>query len=382
MGKENIITVGELTQYIRYLLEQDPKLRNVRVRGEISNLTLHQSSGHWYFTLKDQDSQISCAMFKGSQRNTGGYIPKHGDEVIVTGNLSVYPPRGGYQLIVQEMSPAGAGDLHQQFLLLKTRLQAEGLFEPWHKKAIPAFPRVVGLVTSLTGAVLQDIRNTLQRRWPSVELHVVPARMQGEGSADSVMTAMDLIVQTSHPDVLIIARGGGSMEDLWPFNDERLARKVFECPTPIISAIGHETDFTILDFVADLRAPTPTAAAELAVPNRADYISTLRQAELIIRRETEQFTNLRRQTLDDYSQRIQNNMLYRIEQDKNKLRILEARLQEMDIRKIMSRGFSVVLKNGKRITQAEELKTEDRLKLILYSGSAEVQVESTQTEKS
>jgi len=369
------ISVSELTQYIRYKLEQDARLRNVKVKGEISNLTRH-SSGHWYFTLKDRDSQISCALFKGAQaKGTAGYLPEHGHEVIVIGDISVYPPRGAYQLIISSIRPAGLGDLNQQFMLLKQKLQTEGLFDPFHKKELPKFPAVIGVITSLTGAVLRDIIHTLRRRWPATELHIAPAKVQGEGAVEELKAALDLMVSMGKAEVIIMGRGGGSMEDLWPFNDESLARKVFDCPVPIISAVGHETDFTILDFVADMRAPTPTAAAEIAVPNRLDYLQILGQHEKIILRETLQFTLLRRQMLDDYNLRIQNAILYQIERSRNQLENLDARMQEMDMRKILSRGYSIILKNKKRIQEDSELKTGDRVKLILSKGSAEAIIE-------
>lgn len=376
MPTEEIYSVSELSGYIRYQLEQDEALRNIQVQGEISNFTAHQS-GHWYFTLKDSDSQISCAFFKGARNGGNYYKPMPGDQVKVRGSISVYVPRGTYQLMISGISPAGEGDLYQQFLKLKNQLASEGLFDTRYKKSLPLIPNKIGVVTSLTGAVIQDICNTLKRRWPGVEVIVSPARMQGEGCAESVMNAFDVLNQKIKPDVIIIARGGGSPEDLWGFNDERLVRKVFNNTIPVISAIGHETDFTLLDFVADVRAPTPTAAAELSVPDRNDYISRLNQWDQVISREISHFTLFRRQWLDDLSRQIQYGVDAKIQESRNSLRLLENTIEHLDIRGILARGFSIITKDKKRVTQADELKAGDRVTLHLYEGQAEANIETT-----
>lgn len=376
MNKPEIISVSELSGYIRYLLEQDQALRNVQVQGEISNFTRH-GSGHWYFTLKDAESQISCAFFKGARSGAGNYIPEAGDQIVVKGYISVYPPRGNYQLIVTGLSPAGAGDLHQQFLQLKNKLLLEGLFESSHKKALPVFPKKIGVVTSLTGAVLRDICQTFRRRWPAIQVIIAPARMQGEGTAESVMDAFDLLLRKVQPDVIIIARGGGSLEDLWGFNDERLARKVFASPVPVISAIGHETDFTILDFVADQRAATPTAAAELASPDKNDFLSRLRQWENSIHREMFNFTLFRRQMLDDLNRQLQYALESNLQNHQNTLKVLEAQINQLDIRKIMARGFSLVTLNNERITNNQQVKSGDLVKIHFHEGQAEAQIIQT-----
>lgn len=378
MNKTEIISVSELSGYIRYLLEQDNALRNVQVQGEISNFTRH-GSGHWYFTLKDAESQITCAFFKGARSGAGNYIPETGDQIVVKGYISVYPPRGNYQLIVTGISPAGAGDLHQQFLQLKNKLLLEGLFEAAHKKELPDFPQKIGVVTSLTGAVLRDICQTIRRRWPAIEVIVSPARMQGEGTAESVMDAFDLLLKKVQPELIIIARGGGSMEDLWGFNDERLARKVFASPVPVISAIGHETDFTILDFVADQRAATPTAAAELASPDKNDFLSRLRQWENTINREMFNFTLFRRQMLDDLSRQLQYALNANLQNHQNALKVLEAQINQLDIRKIMARGFSIVTLDNKRITSNHQVKSGDQVKVHFHQGKAEATI--TQSEE-
>jgi exodeoxyribonuclease VII large subunit len=380
MGDKIEITVGQLTHYLRQKLEGDMHLRNMRIKGEISNLTIH-TSGHWYFTLKDAESQVSCVMFKHTRtRNQMTYIPRHGDQVILTASISVYVPRGSYQLQVEMMQPAGAGDLNQQFLQLKQRLQDEGLFALEHKQSLPPFPEVIGVITSMTGAVLRDILQTLKRRWPAVRVHIVPSKVQGEDAAEALIQALNLMLRHGKPDVIIMGRGGGSMEDLWAFNNEVLARAVYNCPIPIISAVGHETDFTILDFVADMRAATPTAAAELAVPNRMDYISTLQVAERIIHRETLQFTLMRRQMLDDYAQRMQQSMRYKLDQVRMQLRHTEQLLQEMDMRKIMERGFALVQKGDSVVTDAQNLQSGDSVHIIFHKGAVTARIDDIQSE--
>lgn len=381
MAEKIEITVGQLTHYLRQKLEGDTHLRNMRIKGEISNLTIH-NSGHWYFTLKDAESQVSCVMFKHTRtRNQMTYIPRHGDQVILTASISVYVPRGSYQLQVEMMQPAGVGDLNQQFLQLKQRLQDEGLFALEHKQSLPQFPEVIGIITSMTGAVLRDILQTLKRRWPAVRVHVVPSKVQGEDAPEALIQALDLMLRHGKPDVIIMGRGGGSMEDLWAFNNEALARAVYNCPIPIISAVGHETDFTILDFVADMRAATPTAAAELAVPNRMDYISTLQVAERIIQRETLQFTLMRRQMLDDYGYRMHQNMRFKMDQIRMQLRHTEQLLKEMDMRKIMERGFALVQKGNSVVTDAQNLKNGDSVHIIFHKGAVTARIEAIQSEE-
>jgi exodeoxyribonuclease VII large subunit len=378
MAEPTEITVGQLTQYIRQKMEGDVHLRNMRILGEISNLTMH-ASGHWYFTLKDSESQVSCVMFKHTRaRNQMTYHPRHGDQVILVASISVYVPRGSYQLQVEMMQAAGVGDLNQQFLQLKQKLQDEGLFALEHKQSLPAFPKVIGVITSLTGAVLRDIIQTLRRRWPAVIVHVVPSKVQGEGAVEELLRALELMLAHGKPDVIIMGRGGGSMEDLWAFNHESLARAVFQSPVPVISAVGHETDFTILDFVADIRAATPTAAAELAVPNRMDYISTLQVAQKIILRETQQFTWMRSQMLDEYTQRMQQTIRYRIDQMRMQLQHSERLLQEMDMRKIMERGFALVQKQEALISDASTLQPGDTVKITFHQGQVSAHIDDIQ----
>ena len=265
MKERRILTVGELTRYIKMKLEQDPVLTDVWVRGEISNFK-HHTSGHMYFTLKDGTSLIRAVMFASANQRLA-FRPQEGMLVIARGSVSVYERDGQYQLYVQHMQPDGIGSLYLAFEQLKKKLEAEGLFDPARKKPIPRFPRTVGVITSPTGAAVRDIITTMQRRYPQAAILLHPVLVQGEQAAPSIAAAIRRMNELGAADVLIVGRGGGSLEELWPFNEEAVARAIAESRIPVISAVGHETDFTIADFVADLRAATPTAAAELAVPH-------------------------------------------------------------------------------------------------------------------
>lgn len=262
---DKIFTVSELTLTIKSLLE--PKLASVAIQGEISNFK-QQSSGHIYFSLKDLEAQISCAFFRGDARNLTR-MPKDGDQVIVKGSISIYPPRGSYQVIVKELEFSGIGALLAKLHELKEKLKAKGWFDPALKKRLPQVPKRIGVVTSPTGAVIQDILNILKRRFPGFHLILNPVKVQGEGAKEEIARAIYDFNKYELADVLIVGRGGGSLEDLWPFNEEIVAKAIFESKIPIISAVGHETDFSIADFVADVRAPTPSAAAELVIVEKA-----------------------------------------------------------------------------------------------------------------
>jgi len=266
------LTVSALTAQIKEILED--QVGEVSVQGEISNLR-HQSSGHYYFTLKDEGSQIPCALFKGSAGRLA-VAPKDGAKVVAAGEVSVYAPRGAYQLIVRSLEPAGKGDLHQRFEELKRKLQGEGLFEESRKRSIPEFERRVGMITSPTGAAVRDAIHVLQRRCPRIRITVFGVKVQGEGAAEEVAEAIEEIGRRKMADVVLVVRGGGSLEDLWAFNEEVVARAVVASPIPVISGVGHETDFTICDFVADVRAPTPSVAAEMVSRPDADWVEELR----------------------------------------------------------------------------------------------------------
>ncbi|MEA2007509.1 MAG: exodeoxyribonuclease VII large subunit, partial [Chloroflexota bacterium] len=265
-------TVSEVNSYVRDLLESDYNLQDLWVQGEISNLS-RPRSGHVYFTLKDSKSSIKCVMWKNIAARQETPI-REGDAVEAHGNLSVYERSGQYQLYVDFLRPRGAGKLYREFLRLKALLEEEGLFAPEMKQAIPIWPARIGIVTSPTGAALQDMLNTIQRRYPLVEVILAPASVQGTAAPPQIVDGIQHLNRKANVDVIIVGRGGGSMEDLWAFNDERVARAIFASRIPIISGVGHETDFTIADFVADLRAPTPTAAAELAVPDQEELRGT------------------------------------------------------------------------------------------------------------
>ncbi|MED4609040.1 exodeoxyribonuclease VII large subunit [Paenibacillus validus] len=278
MSGRTIYSIKELNRVIKNKLEADDALQNVWVRGEISNFT-HHSSGHMYFTLKDADSRLKSIMF-ASYNQRLGFIPKEGTKVLACGNISVYERDGAYQFYVTQMQPDGIGSLYLAYEQLKKKLEAEGLFAPERKKPIPAFPRAIGVITSPTGAAVRDIIITLQRRYPSVPVLLYPVLVQGKQAAPSIVRAVEEMNRLNEVDVLIVGRGGGSLEELWAFNEEIVARAIYASVLPVISAVGHETDFTIADFVADLRAATPTAAAELAVPHHlelAQRIAHLKQ---------------------------------------------------------------------------------------------------------
>ncbi|TXK90204.1 exodeoxyribonuclease VII large subunit, partial [Parageobacillus sp. SY1] len=260
MAEVKYVTVGALTKYIKRKFEVDPHLRDLWIKGEISNFKYH-SRGHMYFTLKDEQARIQAVMFAGYNQYLS-FRPEDGMKVLVRGEISVYEPSGNYQIYVKEMQPEGIGNLYLAYEQLKKRLEAEGLFSPEHKKPIPAFPRYIGVVTSPTGAAIRDIMTTIRRRYPIATVILFPTLVQGEQAAESIVRSIEKANELGYIDVLIVGRGGGSIEELWAFNEEIVARAIFASEVPIISAVGHETDFTIADFVADLRAPTPTGAAE------------------------------------------------------------------------------------------------------------------------
>ncbi|MBL4799647.1 MAG: exodeoxyribonuclease VII large subunit [Oleispira sp.] len=267
----DVFTVSQLNQRAKQLLEIT--FSSVKVEGEISNLS-RPSSGHWYFTLKDKGAQVRCAMFR-SRTAQVNFQPKEGDKIVVRGKVSLYENRGDYQLIVDAMKPAGEGQLQQAFIQLKQKLGAEGLFNPEHKQALPTDIKRIAVITSPTGAAIHDILTVLNRRFPAIEVDIYPAQVQGQEAAQQIIWSIKQANSDARADVIIVGRGGGSIEDLWSFNDEQLARTIFHSQLPIVSAVGHEVDFTIADFVADARAPTPSAAAEMLSPDQEEYLSRL-----------------------------------------------------------------------------------------------------------
>ncbi|EPJ7089145.1 exodeoxyribonuclease VII large subunit [Citrobacter amalonaticus] len=270
-----IFTVSRLNQTVRLLLEQE--MGQVWISGEISNFS-QPSSGHWYFTLKDDTAQVRCAMFRNSNRRVT-FRPQHGQQVLVRANITLYEPRGDYQIIVESMQPAGEGLLQQKYEQLKAKLQAEGLFDQQHKQPLPSPAHCVGVITSKTGAALHDILHVLKRRDPSLPVIIYPTAVQGDDAPGQIVRAIELANARQECDVLIVGRGGGSLEDLWSFNDERVARAIFASAIPVVSAVGHETDVTIADFIADLRAPTPSAAAEMVSRNQQELLRQILSAQ-------------------------------------------------------------------------------------------------------
>lgn len=295
-----IYTVAALNREARMMLEHG--LPGVSVEGEISNLA-RPASGHWYFTLKDSSAQIRCAMFRQSNRMVK-FPPKEGDKVVVRGKLTLYEARGDYQLVASNMEPAGEGALRREYEELRAKLESEGLFSQEKKAALPTWPSKIGVITSPSGAAIRDIVHVLERRYPAANVIIYPSSVQGDAAPQELQTALRQATERNECEVLVIGRGGGSLEDLWAFNDEALARQIAACPIPLVSAVGHETDFTICDFVADLRAPTPSAAAELVSPLSDDWLAWLEQIEAQLARACERQLQVTGQRLDQLDKRL------------------------------------------------------------------------------
>ncbi len=303
-----IYTVSELNKHVREVITFEPTLQQVWLQGEVSNLTKH-SSGHYYFTLKDENSQISCVSFRSVNRNLRFEVEKD-MKLLVFGNVDLYTVRGQYQFQVLDMRPDGVGELYKAYEQLKKRLDEEGLFDSAHKQFLPDFPRKVGVATSPTGAAIHDIINVMKRRYP-VEIMLAPTVVQGEQSADSIVKSIEML-NRADVDVIILGRGGGSLEDLWSFNEEKVARAIYSSQIPIISAVGHETDYTIADFVADVRAPTPSAAAEIAAPDREETKRWIEKLEKTLGSEMVHLLETQRQTLDSLRRHIEPSKLERL----------------------------------------------------------------------
>ncbi len=364
-----IFSVGGLTEYIKELLEGDVCLQNVTVKGEISNFIAHRS-GHWYFTLKDEESQIRVVMFRGSNVRVG-FKPEDGHKVILRGDISVYLPQGSYQLNATGMKRDGLGDLYVVFEELKRKLDAEGLFDIRHKQKLPLFPSKIGVITSANGAAVRDIKNIATRRCDAVQLVLYPALVQGAGTEQSLIKALAYFEKSYPVDVIIIGRGGGSIEDLWGFNGEALARKIYDMQTPVISAVGHETDFTICDFVADLRAPTPSAAAELAVP---DVRAMLQELDLRAEQLTETLGEIlfkEREKLGDFIESFERIGPKQIILEEERLKGLVGKVESMNPLAVLARGYSVATKGGKTIKSVQELSSGEDVSLRFSDGTVE-----------
>lgn len=390
------ITVTELNKYMKDKVATDEFLNNVFIKGEISNFK-HHYTGHMYFTLKDENSLIKCIMFKSST-TTLKFVPKDGTKVVAYGTVSVYEKDGVYQLYCKSMKEDGIGDLYTAYEELKRKLSLEGLFDEKHKKKIPFMPKIIGVLTSNTGAVIRDIINVSTRRNPNVYIRLLPVPVQGEGAGEKIAEAIEFMNEQKLADVLIVGRGGGSLEDLWPFNEEVVARAIYASEIPIISAVGHETDFTIADFVADLRAPTPSAAAELAVTNIEDLENTIdlykNRLKMALRKKTEvmrlryekcmnsvAFKNPY-QRLNDYYinidraiKSLENSSLQKLKDSKIQATKAITKLDTLSPLKTLTRGYSMAELDGKVISSSKALKTGDVIKLHFADGSTKAKVE-------
>ena len=398
---KNVYSVGQVNRYVKNMFTQDFFLQKVYVKGEVSNCKYH-TSGHIYFSLKDETGTISCVMFAGQRRGLG-FSMKDGDKVVAGGTVDVYERDGRYQLYAKEITLEGAGALYERFLALKQELEEMGMFAQEYKQPIPPFVRKLGVVTAPTGAAVQDIRNVSLRRNPYLQIILYPALVQGEGAAESVAKGIRMLDEAG-VDVIIAGRGGGSIEDLWAFNEEIVARAIFECRTPVISAVGHETDFTIADFVADLRAPTPSAAAELAV---YDYRSVLEAAGSLRERlhramwgKTELFrerllgyqtklsyvspqNRLRedRQRMISLEEALEKTMNLKIKEERQRLSVYLERFSGLSPLKKLNQGYSYVAdEKGKTVTSVDGIKAKDRLFISVTDGTIETEVSSIRKE--
>ena len=389
------ITVTEINKYMKDKVATDEFLNNVFIKGEISNFK-HHYTGHMYFTLKDENSLIKCIMFKSSTA-TLKFVPKDGTKVVAYGTVSVYEKDGIYQLYCKSMKEDGIGDLYTAYEELKRKLSLEGLFDEKHKK-IPFMPKIIGVLTSNTGAVIRDIINVSTRRNPNVYIRLFPVPVQGEGAGEKIAEAIEFMNTEKLAEVLIVGRGGGSLEDLWPFNEEIVARAIYNSEIPIISAVGHETDFTIADFVADLRAPTPSAAAELAVTNIEDLENTIilyrNRLKIALRKKTE-VMRLRYeksinsvvfknpyQKLNDYYilidrkvKSLENFALQNLKDCKLKATKAITRLDTLSPLKTLTRGYSMVEVDGEVVSSSKDLKKGDMINLLFADGNTKAKVE-------
>lgn len=394
--KPRVLSVSQINFYIKSIIENDGSLQFVLVTGEISNLTVHQRSGHIYLSLKDSNSVISAVMFAGNARRLKFRL-ENGMKVICRGRISVYEPSGRYQLYIEDMQPNGVGALTLAFEQLKKSLAQKGLFDNAHKKPLPKFPKTIGVITSPTGAAVQDITNIIRRRFPSADIVLAPVLVQGESAPEQLVRAVNKFSASKIADVVIIGRGGGSAEDLWAFNDEQLAYAVYNCETPIISGVGHETDFTVCDFVADVRASTPSAAAELAVPDRQElmsyyfkqkqYISAMldrkiKTAQLRLenqqRRMSASSPKLKAEQLEKQlsakSEKLTRFMNIYISDKENKLIAAKGKLDGLNPLNVLNRGYAIAEKDEKIITSSKQLKNGDDFTVILSDGKINAKV--------
>lgn len=395
----NTITVSQLNTYVKSLIENDPRLTFINVSGEISNFKNHFSSGHWYFTLKDQNASVRCVMFRSAASRVRFEV-KDGLAVTLKGRVSLYEKDGQYQFYAEEMHPVGEGDLALAFKQVKEKLEREGLFNPESKRQLVKYPKRIAVVTSDTGAAVKDILNITATRYPACEIVMCPVLVQGDMAARDMIKTLDRVYALDGIDAIIIGRGGGSAEDLHCFNDEALARKIYESPFPVISAVGHETDFTICDFVADVRASTPSHAAELAVPDRADLQSRVDSLSNLLKNKVlfkynsystklgtlqtqvspakyERILQSKQLELDRLADKIANGINCRLQNAQNNAAQLASRIDALSPLKVMARGFSVITKNGSCVSSVNDLKTGDSVTATLNDGSVDCLITST-----
>ena len=400
--RDNTLTVGELNRYVKMLMDNDALLSAVSVQGEISNLKYH-SSGHLYFTLKDGEAEISAVMFRSSAMNLK-MIAKDGMQVIAFGRVSVYEKSGRAQLYVSAMLDNGIGALQLEYERLKKQLEAEGLFDKKKKRPIPRLPKCIGIVTSPTGAAVRDMINVTGRRWPSAKILLYPSLVQGDQAPLSLCMGLDVLNASGECDVIIIGRGGGSIEDLWAFNDERVVRRVASSEVPIISAVGHETDFTLCDFAADLRAPTPSAAAELAVPDRDEM--QIRLDELFARIDNtmlrvfsvkrESFSNIakrlellspkgklamEKKDLEQKRRALLQGFERVIQKKRESLSLASAKLSAINPLAVLGRGYSYSQKNGAVVSSVKQINVGDQIDIRFADGRAVAEIVSLNDNK-
>ncbi len=397
---EQALSVSELNEHIKALLDSDAALARVCVRGELSNYKIYPS-GHHYFTLKDADSAIRCVMFRSAASKLR-FRPESGMKVTAAGRVSVYPRDGAYQLYVTELMPEGAGDLQVAFEQLKARLAAEGLFDREHKKPLPAFPKTVAVITSGAGAAVHDIIRVMNKRWPGTKIVILPVRVQGAEAPPEIVGALRYANRWQVADLIITGRGGGSMEDLWAFNDERVARAIYESEIPVISAVGHEPDVTIADYVADRRAATPSNAAEIAVPDRMELRDALdgrgarlsqamrKKLETLTRRledasarpvlrDPEVYLANKRMTLDYGRTALVSAYEKRLETKKRAAATLAAKLDALSPLKVLERGYSIAQRDGKTLRRADEVSVGDAIDVRLPDGRLGCIVQEVET---
>lgn len=388
---EQIYSVSEITNSIKFILEST--FEKVSIEGEISNFKAH-SSGHWYFSLKDDNAVISCTMWKGVN-NYVFFTPEDGMKVIITGRVTVYPPRGGYQIDIRSMKPVGIGELQAAFERLKRKLYEEGLFDESLKKSIPYFPKKIALITSSEGAAVKDMISVADRRYPLVELLVVPTKVQGSDAAKDIVKNLRKVNLLRDIDVIILARGGGSIEDLWPFNEEIVARAIFNSKIPIVTGIGHEVDFTIADFVSDLRAPTPSVAMELATPDQKELTNLIVENYYAINESVKNRLFDYRSSIENilnsysfryplenarkFSQRIDlaniklNNLIEKkILSSNAKISLLSKTLEGFDVQKSLKKGFALIRQNSKFVTRKNNFNQTEPLTIQFFDGEINI----------